>query len=75
MCVALPARVAEVGTDGTATVVANGRRVTVALLAIPGEPIAEGDWLLVHSGIALARVDEPEAVARHHLVTQTGEEQ
>jgi hydrogenase expression/formation protein HypC len=74
MCVAVPARVTGVDADGTATVLAQGREVAVTLLAMPDEPVRPGDWLLVHSGIALARIDEHEAVARQQLITRTGEQ-
>jgi hydrogenase expression/formation protein HypC len=72
MCVAIPARVTSLGADGTATVDLRGRPVQVALFAVD-EPVRPGDWLLVHSGIAVARVDDEEAAARHRLITQTGE--
>jgi hydrogenase expression/formation protein HypC len=72
MCVAIPARVTELGADATATVDLRGRLIRVALFAVD-EPVQPGDWLLVHSGIAVARVDETEAVLRHRLIAQTGE--
>jgi hydrogenase expression/formation protein HypC len=74
MCVAYPARVLALGTDGTATVLVRGREQRVALLVVAGEGIGPGDWLLVQSGIALARMDEREAAARIRLIDQgTGE--
>jgi hydrogenase expression/formation protein HypC len=72
MCVAYPAQVAALGADGTAIVTAHGRPVSVALLVIGDEPVAEGDWLLVHSGIALARLDEPDALERRRIIELTG---
>ena len=35
----------------------------VALLALDGPPPSKGDWLVVHSGYAIDRVDSTEAEA------------
>ncbi len=67
MCVALPARITALDGDGTATVLVNGRHVRVALLAID-ETVGVGDWLLVHSGIAVRRLDDTEARQRLELI-------
>jgi hydrogenase expression/formation protein HypC len=69
MCVALPARVTALDGDGTATVLVNGRVVRVALLAVD-EPVTVGDWLLVHSGVALGRLDATEAAQRFQLIEE-----
>jgi hydrogenase expression/formation protein HypC len=75
MCVAYPAQVTALGDDGTATVAVHGRAVRVAMLALD-VPVAEGDWLLVHSGIALARLDETDALERERIIElTTGERQ
>lgn len=65
MCLGIPGQVVEV-TDraaGLATVDLSGvrREVSVALVDEPGSPVAPGDWVLVHVGFALARVDEEDA--------------
>jgi hydrogenase expression/formation protein HypC len=73
MCLAFPARVTSLGTDGTATVSVRGRLVQVALLAVADGPVGPGDWLLVHSGIAVARLDDEEAAARGRLFEETEE--
>lgn len=65
MCLGIPARVVEVAdrVGGLATVDVSGvqRAVSIALVDEPGAPIEEGDWVLVHVGFALARIDEREA--------------
>lgn len=74
MCVAYPARVIALGPDGTATATVRGRQQRISLLVVADEAIGPGDWLLVQSGIALARMDEQEAAARCRLIDQaTGE--
>ena len=42
------------------------RKVNVALLE--GEELAPGDWVLVHVGFALARLDEAEALSTLSLL-------
>jgi hydrogenase expression/formation protein HypC len=37
------------------------RSVSVALVDEPSAPVEEGDWVLVHVGFALARIDEEQA--------------
>jgi hydrogenase expression/formation protein HypC len=75
MCVSYPAQVTALGPDGTATVLVRGRPQRVALLVLADDPIGPGDWLLVQSGIALARIDELEAAARSRIIHQvTGED-
>ena len=50
------------------------RVVNVALLEAEGNPAAPGDWVLIHVGFAIARVDEAEAVATLRLLEQMGAE-
>ena len=72
MCLAIPGRVVALADeDGLATVDVSGvvRRVNVGLL----ESVAPGDWVLIHVGFALARVDEEEAQATLSLLQEMGE--
>jgi hydrogenase expression/formation protein HypC len=65
MCLGIPAQIVEVNDrdGGLATVDVSGvrRSVSVALVDEPTAPIDEGDWVLVHVGFALARIDEEQA--------------
>ena len=65
MCLGIPGQVIEV-TDrdaGLAKVDISGvrREVSVALVDEPAAPIEIGDWVLIHVGFALARIDEDDA--------------
>jgi hydrogenase expression/formation protein HypC len=60
MCLAYPAQLLSVDPDGTATADVSGAHRPVILIALT-DPVAPGDWLLVHAGIALARITEQEA--------------
>jgi hydrogenase expression/formation protein HypC len=65
MCLGIPGRIVEIAdrAGGLATVDVSGMRrsVSVALVDEPGAPVEEGDWVLVHVGFALARIDESDA--------------
>lgn len=59
MCLSLPLRVVALDGD-LAEVVVNGVARQVQLSTLD-EPVAVGDWLLVHSGFALRRMRAEEA--------------
>lgn len=74
MCLGIPGQVLEIvdREAGLARVDLSGvrREVSVALVDEPTQPIAEGDWVLVHVGFALARIDEQEAEATLALLRE-----
>jgi len=65
MCLGIPGRIVEVPdrVAGLATVDISGvrRSISVALVDEPAAPVEPGDWVLVHVGFALARIDEAQA--------------
>ncbi|MDH4159128.1 MAG: HypC/HybG/HupF family hydrogenase formation chaperone [Actinomycetota bacterium] len=61
MCLGAPCQVVSVEDEQSVVVRDAGRRVTVSLLTLDG-PVHVDDWLLVHCGLALARLTEPEAL-------------
>ena len=65
MCLSYPVLVEQVHDDGTATVTDRGTRRLVPLIVLTsaGVPVRAGDWLLVHSGLAVAAVSAEEAGA------------
>lgn len=68
MCVAYPAQVIEVIGPDEAIVTARGKAQSAALFALDNPAVSPGDWLLVQSGIALALLDEADAVGRIALI-------
>ena len=74
MCLAVPGQIVEVVDEslGLAKVEIAGvrRKVNVGLI----DASAPGDWVLVHVGFAIARVDEEEARATLALLEQMGAE-
>lgn len=73
MCLGIPGEVIEMATDqpDVAVVDVSGarRRISLALL----DDIEIGDWVLIHVGFAMARIDEDEARAALELLAQLGE--
>lgn len=59
MCLALPARVTEVLDDGAARVDLGGAVKEISLALV--EDVAPGDYVIVHVGFALSKVDPAEA--------------
>lgn len=65
MCLGIPGEVIEFlpGQPDLARVDVSGvkRVINVGLLA--DEPLAPGDWILIHVGFALSKIDEAEAAS------------
>lgn len=59
MCLAIPARVVALPEPDTALIDLGGVRKRVSLALVDG--IAVGDYVIVHVGYALARLDPDEA--------------
>ena len=74
MCLAIPGQVVELVDPGKqiakVDVVGVRRNVNVGLV----EEVEPGDWVLIHVGFALSRVDEEEALATLRLLEQMGAE-
>jgi hydrogenase expression/formation protein HypC len=79
MCLAIPGQVVELVDDAnqiaTVDVVGVRRNINVSLLADDdGGGAQVGDWVLIHVGFALSKVDEEEAHATLALLAQMGAE-
>jgi hydrogenase expression/formation protein HypC len=78
VCLAIPGRVIEVVDEGNRLAlveVAGVRRtVNIGLLDADGASAGPGDWVLIHVGFALSRVDEEEAAATLELLQNMGAE-
>ena len=59
MCLAVPAKIISLGNDDKALVDLGGvqKEISVKLL----DNVTEGDYVLVHAGFALSKMDETEA--------------
>jgi hydrogenase expression/formation protein HypC len=78
MCLAIPARVVELTDErnriALVDVVGVRRKVNVGLLDGGGSGVEVGDWVLVHVGFAISRIDEAEADATRRLLERMGAE-
>jgi hydrogenase expression/formation protein HypC len=79
MCLAVPGQVVEVVDEANrlAAVDVAGvtRKVNIGLLDSDGVAgVGPGDWVLIHVGFALSKVDEDEALATLHLLQAMGEQ-
>jgi hydrogenase expression/formation protein HypC len=76
MCLAIPGQVIEIvdETNRLAKVDVAGvhRNVNVGLLDEDGVGAQPGDWVLIHVGFALSKVDEEEARATRDLLERMG---
>lgn len=61
MCLALPARVVELAANDQAVIELGGIRKTISLALVDG--IVLGDYVIVHVGYALTRLDPAQAEA------------
>jgi hydrogenase expression/formation protein HypC len=78
MCLAIPGQLLDVVDEenrlATVEVAGVRRTVNIGLLDAEGTSAVPGDWVLIHVGFALARIDEREARATHALLEQMGAE-
>jgi hydrogenase expression/formation protein HypC len=78
MCLAIPGRIIEVVDEANrlAKVEVAGVRRTVNIGLLDGDDggVGPGDWVLIHVGFALSKVDEEEAAATLELLQAMGAE-
>ncbi|MDQ3740308.1 MAG: HypC/HybG/HupF family hydrogenase formation chaperone [Actinomycetota bacterium] len=78
MCLAIPGRITEVVDDvnrlARVNVAGVERTINVGLLDGAEGGVEPGDWVLVHVGFALSKVDEEEAAATLRLLQEMGAE-
>jgi hydrogenase expression/formation protein HypC len=65
MCLGIPGEIVELLPDrpDLARVEVSGVRRAVNIGLLEGERVGPGDWVLIHVGFALSRIDEAEARA------------
>jgi len=63
MCVGIPAQVVELEPSGphTATVDVEGAQREVNTVMVDDEGLAVGEWVLLHVGFAMSKIDAAEA--------------
>ncbi len=74
MCLAIPGQVVDVGSDrfDLATVEVGGARRQVSLGLFEAGEVRPGDWVLIHVGFALSKIDEQEAAETLRMLEGLG---
>jgi len=70
MCLAIPTRLVELLPDNQALVDLGGVRKAISLELVDG--VAVGDYVIVHVGYALTRLDPDEAARTLALMAEAG---
>jgi hydrogenase expression/formation protein HypC len=75
MCLGIPGQVVEIvdAANCLAKVDVSGVQRTISIRLLEREGVRPQDWVLVHVGFAMARIDEAEALATLAAVRQMGE--
>jgi hydrogenase expression/formation protein HypC len=78
VCLAIPGQIVEMVDEenrlAKVDVAGVRRTVNVGLLDVDGAAAEPGEWVLIHVGFALSRVDEDEAEATLRLLEEMGAE-
>ena len=76
MCLAIPGRIVDVIDEANRLAMVDvagvQRTINIGLLDEDGEGVGPGDWVLIHVGFAMSRVDEEEALATRRQLERMG---
>ncbi|ACZ86742.1 hypothetical protein Aros01_00771 [Streptosporangium roseum] len=75
MCLGIPGEIVEILSDrpDLAMVDVSGVRRAINIGLLEEESLAPGDWILIHVGFALSKIDEVEARAALDFLESIGE--
>jgi hydrogenase expression/formation protein HypC len=74
VCLAIPGQILELVDERNrlARVDVAGVRRNVNVGLLDADDVGPGDWVLIHVGFAISKVDEPEAIATLELLEGMG---
>jgi hydrogenase expression/formation protein HypC len=74
MCLGIPGEVIEILEDrpDLAKVAVSGVKRTINIGLLDDDPPVPGDWILIHVGFALSKIDEVEAKAAMDFLESIG---
>ncbi len=81
MCLGIPGRIVRIDDvakkHATADVSGVRRQINIACIVDADHPVDSciGDWVLIHVGFAMSRIDEAEAAETLKILTELGEAQ
>lgn len=74
MCIGIPGQIVEIvdrdGCIAMVDVAGVKRNISTAVLDKGGDPAAVGDWVLIHVGLALMKIDEEEAASTYGFLQE-----
>ena len=75
MCLGIPGEVIEISADhpDLAKVDVSGVRRVINIGLLADEKVELGDWILIHVGFALSKIDEAEAAAAMQFLEGIGQ--
>jgi hydrogenase expression/formation protein HypC len=76
MCLAIPGQIVEIADDANdiAKVDVAGVRRNINITLVRTEGTGVGDWVLIHVGFALSRINEQDAAETLRLLESLGDE-
>jgi hydrogenase expression/formation protein HypC len=78
MCLAIPGQIIELVDESNrlarVDVAGVQRNVNVGLLDADGAGVGPGDWVLIHVGFAMSKVDEEEALETRRQLMRMGDD-
>jgi hydrogenase expression/formation protein HypC len=76
MCLAIPGQITEVVDEvnrlARVDVAGVRRTINIGLLDADGTAVGPGDWVLIHVGFAMSKIDEAEARATRDQLERLG---
>ena len=75
MCLGIPGRIVAITDPANhlAKVDVSGVQCIISVRLLEGDPPAPDDWVLVHVGFAMAKIDETEALLTLAAIKKLGE--
>jgi hydrogenase expression/formation protein HypC len=75
MCLGIPGEVVEILTDrpDLAMVAVCGVKRAINIGLLSDDPPAPGEWILIHVGFALSKIDEAEAASAMEFLESIGQ--
>lgn len=78
MCLAIPGQLLEIVDEenrlAKVDVAGVRRTINIGLLDEDGVGVGPGDWVLIHVGFAMSKVDEEEAIATRRQLERMGQD-
>ena len=75
MCLGIPGQIVDIVDDenSIAKVIVSGVKRNVSVALVRPDGIGPGDWVLIHVGFAMSKIDEVEAQERMKALNSMGE--